>query len=96
MLAVVLILAVLLIVVLMKRQNFMTHLDKLESEIQRSSDPSFPRTDLPPIVMTYLSRVGVSNQGISKFVTLAQEGQMWSAPGGKPMDFTAKQIISTK
>ena len=95
MIAVVLVLAVVSIGVLMKRQNFMTHLDNLESEIQRSSDPSFPRTDLPRIVMTYLLRVGVSNHGISKFVTLEQEGQMWSAPGGKPMDFTAKQIIST-
>ena len=95
MFTIIFLLGITFVVLLTVRQNFMARLDKLESEIQRSSDPSFPRTDLPPIVMTYLSRVGVSNRGISKFVTLEQEGQMWSAPGGSPMNFTAKQIIST-
>ena len=90
-----LILGIALVYVLIKRQNFIDHLDKLEAEIKNSSEPSFPRTDLPPVVMAYLARVGVGHLGVSKYVTFEQTGQMWSALGAKPMDFTAKQIIST-
>ena len=89
------ILGVALAVVLIKRQNFINHLDKLDAEIKHSSEPSFPRTDLPPVVMAYLSRVGVGQHDVSKYVTFDQVVQMWSAPGAKPMDMTAKQIIST-
>ena len=95
MFALFLILGIALVYVLMKRQNFINHLDKLEAEIKNSSEPSFPRTDLPPVVMAYLKRVGVGHRDVSKYVTFEQTGQMWSAPGAKPMDFTAKQIIST-
>ncbi len=91
-----LILGIALVYVLMKRQNFIDHLDKLEVEIKNSSEPSFPRTDLPPVVMAYLTRVGVGNRDVSKYVTFDQVVQMWSAPGAKPMDMTAKQIINTK
>ena len=90
-----LILGIALVYVLIKRQNFIDHLDKLEAEIKNSSEPSFPRTDLPPVVKAYLARVGVGHLGVSKYVTFEQTGQMWSALGAKPMDFTAKQIIST-
>ena len=95
MLSAMLILGLILIAVLVMRQSFVAHLNKLEAEIKNSSDPSLPRTDLPPVVMAYLSRLGVSNLSISKFVTFEQTGQMWQASGGKPMDFTARQIIST-
>ena len=95
MFTILLLLGITLVYVLMKRQNFINHLDKLEAEIKNSSEPSFPRTDLPPVVMAYLTRVGVGHRDVSKYVTFEQTGQMWSAPGAKPMDFTAKQIIST-
>ncbi len=90
-----LIFGIVLVYVLMKRQNFIDHLDKLDTEIKSSSKPSFPRIDLPPVVMAYLTRVGVGHQDVSKYVTFDQSVQMWSAPGVKPMDMTAKQIIST-
>ena len=90
-----LILGIAVVYVLMKRQNFINHLDKLEAEIKNSSEPSFPRTDLPPVVLAYLTRVGVGHRDISKYVTFDQVVQMWSAPGAKPMDMTAKQISST-
>ena len=95
MLTLILILGIALVYVLMKRQNFIEHLDKLEAEIKNSSEPSFPRTDLPPVVMAYLKCVGVGHRDVSKYVTFEQAGQMWSAPGATPIDFTAKQIIST-
>ena len=88
-------LGLVLVVALTMRRNFLSHLDKLEAEIKSSSEPSFPRTDLPPVVMAYLARVGVGLQDVSKYVNFDQTGQMWSAPAGNPIDFTAKQIIST-
>ncbi len=90
-----LILGIALVYVLINRQNFINHLDKLDAEIKNSSDPSFPRTDLPAVVMAYLTRVGVGHQDVSKYVTFDQVVQMWSTPGAKPMDMTAKQIVST-
>ena len=95
MLSFALLLGLVLVVVLTMRRNFLSHLDTLGAEIRKSSEPSFPRTDLPPVVMAYLARVGVGQQDISKYVTFDQTGQMWSQPGGNPIDFTAQQIIST-
>lgn len=90
-----LLLGIIIIAIFVMRQNFSSHLDKLDAEITNSSAPSFPRNDLPPIVMVYVARVGVNHQNISKYVSFDQAGQMWSAPSAKPFDFTAMQIIST-
>ena len=90
-----LIFGVALVVVLIKRQKFINELNSLEAEIKSTSEPTLPRTDLPPVVLNYLTRVGVGHQDVSKFVTFDQVVQMWSAPGAKAMDMTAKQIIST-
>ena len=95
MLSFALLLGLVLVVVLTMRRNFLSQLDKLDAEIKKFSEPSFPRTDLPSVVMAYLSYIGVGRQDISKYVTFDQTGQMWSTPGGKPIDFTAQQIIST-
>jgi hypothetical protein len=91
----IIVLGVILIYMLTMRRNFKAHVDRLEAEIKASSEPSFPRTDLPLIVMSYLDRVGVGRQAISKYVTFEQTGQMWSGPDTNPIDFAAKQIIST-
>ena len=59
MFSLVLLLGLFSIVMLTMRRNFLSHLDKLDAEIKKSSEPSFSRTDLPPVVMAYLARVGV-------------------------------------
>ncbi|MEO6004692.1 MAG: DUF6544 family protein [Opitutus sp.] len=52
-----------------------------------------PRTDLPPEVRALAARMGVRSAGGSSFAIFEQTGQMWPAPGGKPMNFTARQTV---
>ena len=73
--------------------SFNRHLDALEAEIRNPGLVRNARTDLPPEVVALAGRMGARADSASGFVTFEQSGQMWQTPGGKPMDFTARQIV---
>ncbi len=75
------------------RQRFVAHLDALERELQRPGAKAGPRADLPPEVVALAARMGARADAGSPFAVFTQTGQMWPAPGGKPMDFTARQTV---
>ena len=75
------------------RQRFVAHLDGLEQELQRPGPTTGPRVDLPPEVVALAARMGARSDGGSRFAVFEQTGQMWPAPGGKPMNFTARQTV---
>ncbi|MEO6873690.1 MAG: DUF6544 family protein [Opitutaceae bacterium] len=75
------------------RHRFMAHLDGLERELQRLGPTPVSRVDLPPGVVALAARMGAGLGAGSRFAVFAQNGQMWPAPGGKPMDFTARQTV---
>jgi hypothetical protein len=81
-------------VVLVKRQSFNSHLDRLEAEIRNIGATQGPRTDLPTEVLALAHRLGTRADAAVGFAVFEQSGQMWKAPGGKPMDFAARQTVS--
>lgn len=81
------------VVVFVLRRRFAAHLDALESQTRRSAPATGPRADLPPEVVALADRLGAQADGASGFAVLEQSGQMWRTPGGKPMDFTARQTV---
>lgn len=70
------------------------HLESLRNAVAHSRlrHPA-ARTDLPPEVVQLALRLG-ARPGVSR-VDLRQTGQMWSAPGARPMDFSARQTAAT-
>jgi len=84
-------LAVVLVFVL--RRRFAAHLDALESQTRRSDTATGPRADLPPEVAALAARMGARSDGGAHFAVFEQTGQMWAAPGGKPMNFKARQTV---
>lgn len=81
------------VVALVMRQRFIAHLDTLEAEIRKPDGSSRPRTDLPAEVVALATRMGGRGDGTASFVSFEQSGQMWDAPGGMPMDFSARQMV---
>ncbi len=55
-----------------------------------------PLADLPSEVRDLALRLGASENRAGSIVTLQQRGTMRSAPGAKPIQFTARQTISTE
>ncbi|WP_293908061.1 DUF6544 family protein [Phenylobacterium sp.] len=71
---------------------FDAHLRMLERHVGEGSGDPQARSDLPPEVLALAQRLGAqSSRGV---VTLRQRGQMWSAPGARPMAFEARQTAS--
>ena len=91
----VLIVSLACIVVLTMRHQFVSRLERLEARIKSASVPKGSRSDLPPAVLALAARMGARGEGAPGFTTFEQSGQMWQAQGGKPMDFTAKQTVSS-
>ena len=81
------------VVLLVMRYRFMTHLDTLEANLRQPVMNQAARTDLPAEVVALAARLGARPDGSSGYVTFKQTGQMWQAPGAKPMGFTANQTI---
>ncbi len=81
------------VLVLALRRRFSAHLDAIETEVRESNSRQETRTDLPPEVVALASRLGARPDGASRFAAFTQSGQMWRTPGGKPMDFTARQTM---
>ncbi|MEO6244371.1 MAG: DUF6544 family protein [Opitutaceae bacterium] len=77
----------------MLRRRFTAHLDAIEAAVRESHPGQKMRTDLPPEVVALAARLGVRPDGVSRFAAFTQSGQMWRTPGGKPMDFTARQTM---
>jgi hypothetical protein len=75
------------------RHGFVAHLDQLDRSLQRPGASIEPRTDLPAEVVALATRMGARLDGGSQFAVFEQTGQMWPAPGGKPMNFTARQTV---
>ena len=80
---------------LVMRHQFVAHLDALERQLQRLGSSVARRTDLPSEVVALAARMGAQSGGGSCCVVFEQTGQMWSAPGGKPMNFKARQTVRT-
>ena len=76
------------------RGRFLASLDHLERELAAPRAQSAPRDDLPPEVLALAARLGARTDSKSNYVAIRQAGEMWSAPGKKPMVFTARQSIS--
>jgi hypothetical protein len=75
------------------RQSFTAHLDRIEAKTRKPGSAEGPRSDLPPEVLALAKRVGARVDGAPGFAVFEQSGQMWRAPGGKPMEFTARQTV---
>lgn len=82
-----------LIPALILRRRFDRHLESLEGELRKAGTSQQDRTDLPPEVAALAARLGAAPGSLSDFVTFEQTGQMWSKPGGVPMNFTARQTV---
>jgi len=82
-----------IVAALVLRHRFVAHLDGLERELQRPDPLTAPRTDLPPAVVALAARMGTRPDEGSRFAVFEQTGQMWSAPGGEPMGFKARQTV---
>jgi len=80
-------------IVLALRRRFTIHLDRLDAEIRKSSAALSWRSDLPAAVVALGERMGARVESVPAFAVFEQTGQMWQMPGGKPRDFTAKQIV---
>ena len=91
--SILLVASVLCTVALAMRRRFSTHLYTIEAEIRKPGSERTARTDLPPEVIALASRLGAQAESASSFATFEQSGQMWQTPGGKPTDFTARQIV---
>lgn len=74
--------------------DFARRLDDLELELEESA-PAEPRADLPPEVAALAARCGAKPERKVRFAHFAQTGQMWLAPGARPMDFEARQTVSS-
>lgn len=74
--------------------DFARRLDDVELELEESPAAE-PRTDLPPEVAGLAARCGAKADRKVRFVHFGQTGQMWLAPGSKPMDFEARQTVSS-
>jgi hypothetical protein len=79
--------------VLIARRAFMAHLDTLDADLRKARPPQSGRTDLPAEVVALAARMGARADGAAGYVLLEQCGQMWRAPGGAPLKFTARQTI---
>jgi hypothetical protein len=75
------------------RRRFTAHLDRIEAEIRKPSSGRGARPDLPPEVVALATRMGAHTDETSDFAVFEQSGQMWRTPGGKAMDFTARQSV---
>jgi hypothetical protein len=81
------------VLMIVMRQRFATHLDTLEAEIRKPGSAPNARSDLPAEVIALAARTGAHAASASGFAAFEQSGQMWRTPGGKPMDFTARQTV---
>jgi hypothetical protein len=74
--------------------RFFDHLDALGKAVARAPAALPPeRTDLPLPVAELARRMGARAE--TSTVSLRQTGEMWSAPGARPMRFSARQISAT-
>ena len=78
--------------VLAMRQRFTAHLDRLEAKVRKPGAAEGARSDLPPKVQALASGMGARVDGAPGFAVFEQSGQMWFAPGSKPMAFTANDF----
>ena len=78
---------------LVMRYRFIAHLDNLDAVLRKPGVNHAARTDLPVEVFVLAARLGARADGNSGYVTFKQTGQMWQAPGAKPMAFSATQTI---
>lgn len=76
------------------RSRFLASIDAMERELEALRTQPLPRDGLPPEVLALAARLGARADSKSNFVTIRQAGEMWSAPGKKPMVFTARQSLS--
>ncbi|NDQ56847.1 MAG: hypothetical protein GZ088_07225 [Acidipila sp.] len=93
--AVVILVSLAGIVILTMRHQFVSRLDRLEARIKSANVPNGSRRDLPPSVLALAARLGARGDGAPGFTTFEQSGQMWQTQGGKQMDFTARQTVSS-
>lgn len=75
------------------RRSFNSYLDRIELETRKPGSAEGPRSDLPPEVVALAARLGARPDGAARFAVFEQAGQMWQTPGGKPMNFTARQTV---
>lgn len=75
------------------RLRFLAQLDRLDQEIEKRDIAAGARSDLPPEVVALAARIGARPDGGASFAVFEQSGQMWQTPGGKPIDFTARQSV---
>src|ERR1700676_4911234 len=90
---VLLVAALACVLMLVMRQAFTAHLDALEAEIRKPGSAPNARSDLPAEVIALAARMGARAVSASGFARFEQSGQIWQTPGGKPMDFTARQTV---
>ncbi len=73
------------------RSNFSARLDRMEVVLTAAPDRLTARADLPPEVLALASRLGADAGALKPVARMQQTGEMWQAPGGKPMAFLATQ-----
>ncbi len=79
---------------LVMRYRFTAHLDRLDADLRKpNGNQGIARIDLPAQVVALAARLGARADGNLGYVTFRQTGQMWQAPGAKPMAFSADQTI---
>ena len=82
-----------LLTVAASRRSFSAHLNRIEAGLRAIGAGEGPRSDLPAEVLALAVRMGARREGANAVAEFEQSGQMWRAPGGKPMDFTARQTV---
>lgn len=79
---------------LFARRNLLRHIQNLKRSLENSRTASGGCPNLPLEVIALASPLGVPSDGRDRIVRLTQRGEMCFSPGGKPIPFSAEQIIS--
>jgi hypothetical protein len=64
-----------------------------QRQLEAAPAPNHAHAGLPPAVSALADRLGVPAEPAGGRVRLVQRGLMWSAPGARPMAFTARQTL---
>jgi hypothetical protein len=79
--------------VAMRRRAFMADIVTREAAVAAGGNAVAPCNDLPPEVMRLAERQGATGETCSA-AHFSQTGEMWNAPGGRPLRFRARQVVA--
>jgi hypothetical protein len=81
--------------ILVRRRRFEDKLEAIAARLSSCGPSVSDCREAPAEVMRLATRLGARPGKPARSVVLEQVGSMWSAPGTKPLKFTARQIIAT-